>query len=164
MWVIPNQRDEFQKGRFKNYIKAYETITENLEIIETVSGLKLDFIDNTPSCSTISNSKIKETAIDNEIEKLLVNQVIIKCAHKNGEHLSPISVWPKHDGAYRLILNLKNLNNSMPYVHFKMETFSSVLKLITSSCYLASINLKNAYYSVPMHTDYTKHQKFFWKG
>ena len=65
---------------------------------------------------------------------------------------------------YRFILNLKNLNNDMPYIYFKMETLSSVLNLITPGCYLASIDLKDAYYSVPIHTDYTKYLDFFWKG
>ena len=50
-----NQCDKFQGGRLKNYIKAWETITEDPKIIETVSGLKLDFIDNPPSSSTINN-------------------------------------------------------------------------------------------------------------
>ena len=70
-----NQCDEFQGRRPKNYMKAWETKTEDpWIIIEIVSGLKLDFIDNPPSCSTISNvgfSKIDETAIDNEIENFL---------------------------------------------------------------------------------------------
>ena len=38
------------------------------------------------------------------------------------------------------------------------------LKLITSGCYLATIDLKDVYYSVTIHTDYTKYLKFFWKG
>ena len=163
----PKQCDKFQVGRLKNYIKAWETITDNPEIIETISGVKLDFLDNPPSCSTISNigfSKIEETAIDNEIENLLAKQVIIKCVHESGEYISPIFVQPKHDDTYRLILNLKNLNNDMPYVHFKMVNFSSVLNLITPGCYLASIDQEDAYYSVHIHTDYTKYLKFFWKG
>ena len=52
----------------------------------------------------------------------------------------------------------------MPYVYFKMENLSSVSNFITPGSYLASIDLKDAYYSVPIHTDYTKHLKFFWKG
>ena len=52
----------------------------------------------------------------------------------------------------------------MPYVHFKMETLSSVLSLITPGCYLASIDLKDAYYSILTHTDHSKYLKFFWKG
>ena len=51
----------------------------------------------------------------------------------------------------------------MPHVHFKMEILSSVLNLITPGCYLALTDLKDAYYSVSGHTDYTKYMKFFWK-
>lgn len=32
----PNQSDEFQGGKLKNDIKAWETITKDPEIIETV--------------------------------------------------------------------------------------------------------------------------------
>ena len=52
----------------------------------------------------------------------------------------------------------------MPYVHFKMETLSSVLSLITPGRYLASIDLKDAYYLIFIHTDHSKYLKFFWKG
>ena len=96
----PNQCDKIQGGRLKNYIKAWETTTEDPEIIETVLGLKLDFIDNLPSCSIIRNigfSKIEETAIDNETGKLLAKQVIIKCSHERGEYISPTFVRYKHD-------------------------------------------------------------------
>ena len=65
-----------------------------------------------------------------KLKKLLAKQVIIKCAHESGEYIFPNFVGPKHDGTYRLILNLKNLNKDMPYVHFKMETLSSVFNLI----------------------------------
>ena len=40
------QCDKFQGGRLKNYINAQETITEDPEIIETISCIKLDFADN----------------------------------------------------------------------------------------------------------------------
>ena len=52
----------------------------------------------------------------------------------------------------------------MPYVSFEMETLLSVLNLITPDCYLASTDLKDAYYSIPIHTNYAKYQKCFWKG
>ena len=66
-----------------------------------------------------------------------------------------IFIRQKPDGSYRLILNLKNLNEDMPYIQFKMETIQSVLSLITPRCYLASLDLKDAYYSTPIHPDHT---------
>ena len=45
-----------------------------------------------------------------------------------------------------------------------METLQSVLSPITPGCYLASLDLKDAYYSVPIHPDYTRFLKFIWKN
>ena len=42
----PKQCDKFQGRRLKNYINAQVTVTEDPEIIETVSCLKLDNTDN----------------------------------------------------------------------------------------------------------------------
>ena len=52
----------------------------------------------------------------------------------------------------------------MTYIHFKMETLQSVLSLITPGCHLSSLDLKDAYYSVPIHPDHTKFLKFIWKN
>ena len=57
---------------------------------------------------------------------------------------------PKKDGSVRIILNLKKLNESMDYQHFKMETLNHALQLMTQGCYMASIDLKDAYYSIPV--------------
>ena len=46
---------------------------------------------------------------------------------------------PKSDGSFRMILNLKKLNDHMPYIHFKMETVKSVLNVVTSNCYMAKL-------------------------
>ena len=42
-----------------------------------------------------------------------------------GEYVSPIFVKPKTDRSYRLILNLKKLDEEIPFVHFEMETLQS---------------------------------------
>ena len=76
------------------------------------------------------------------------------------ENIYLLFLYNQNMMAHRLILNLKNLNNDMPYVHFKMKTLSSVFNLISPDCYLDSIDLKDAYYSVPIDTDYTKYLKF----
>ena len=49
-----------------------------------------------------------------------------------------------------MILNLKNLNSHVEYNKFKMDTLQSILKLVTPGCYMATIDLKDAYYSVPV--------------
>ena len=63
--------------------------------------------------------------------------------------ISPIFLRPKDDGQYRMILNLKKLNEVSPYIHFKIETLASILTLVRPGSYMAKIGIKDAYYSVP---------------
>ena len=49
-----------------------------------------------------------------------------------------------------MILNLKGLNRHIEYHHFKMDTLWSAVRLMTPQCYMASLDLKDAYYSVPI--------------
>ena len=79
-----------------------------------------------------------------EIENLLHKGVIEECHHEEGEYIFPISLTPKSDGSFKMILNFKKLNDHMPYIHFKMET--DVLNLVTPNCYMAKIDIKDAYF------------------
>ena len=45
-----------------------------------------------------------------------------------------------------------------------MDNIHTVLKLITKDCWLASLDLKDAYYSVPIHAESQKSLKFSYKG
>ena len=67
------------------------------------------------------------------------------------QYISPIFTVPKKNKSeYRMILNLKELNEYIEPYHFKMETFESALKLIKPFSYFASIDLRHAYYSINM--------------
>lgn len=77
---------------------------------------------------------------------------IIKfCDLPSGEFISQIVPVPKLSGEIRIILNLKPLNEHIHFEQFKLENFNSVLNLVESNCYIASIDLKHAYYSVDIH-------------
>ena len=140
----------------------WKKLTSDKEILQAVLGLKLEFLGDPPVKSYIPQfSKQVESATNLEIQKLLVKDVITKCEHETGEYTS---IKPKPDGSCRLILNLKNLNEDMPYIYFKVEKLQSVLSLITPGCYLASLDLEDAYYSIPIHQVHTKFLIFIWKN
>ena len=44
-----------------------------------------------------------------------------------------------------------------------METLNTALKLIGEGCFMASIDLKDAYYSVPIHEEHKKLLRSEWK-
>ena len=64
----------------------------------------------------------------------------------------------------RMILNLKRLNENMPYIHFKMETIKSILTLVRPNCYMAKVDIKDAYHSVLILPEYQKYLKFYFRG
>lgn len=100
--------------------------------------------------------------IDSEVDKVLGKGVISPCAHHPNDVLSPAFTRLKKDGSNRMILNLSGLNEDVAYQHFKMDTLTSALSLITKSCFMASIDLKDAYCSVPIHPEYKKLLRFKW--
>ena len=66
----------------------------------------------------------------------------------------------KPDDSFRFILNFKKLNENNTKIHFKMETIMSILKLVTPLTYFTKIDLKDAYYTIPVSPSHQKYLKF----
>lgn len=104
-------------------------------------------------------------------QNLLTQKSLICCVNKQsnlwtwgrGIHI-PIFTRPKKDGTHRMILNLKSLNKNITHHHFKMDTVLTAVRLMKPGCFMASIDLKDAYYSVSIHSDFPKYLKFNWRG
>ena len=158
----------FKAGGLQKYYKEWQALTSDPEILQMISGQPIEFSHipyqkGVPKEKTICNLQEKQI-ISMEIEKLLSKGVIIPTLREEGEYTSPIFTRPKKDGTSRVILNLKHLNEHVLYRHFKMESLCTVLHVVKPGCYMASIDLKDAYYSVPIATEYQKYLKFQWQG
>ena len=90
----------------------------------------------------------------------LISSFIKEICHEEKEFVSPIFISHKSNGGIRLILNLKQLNKNIEYHHFKMESINTILNLITKDCFMASIDLKDAYYSVKSSENFQRYLKF----
>ena len=78
-----------------------------------------------------------------------------------GEYLSNIFFRPKKDGKIRIILNLKNLNkNYLEKIHFKIETLQSAIDAMRENCYFGSVDLSEAFYSIPIREEDRKYFRF----
>ena len=64
---------------------------------------------------------------------------------------------------FRPIINLKQLNTHMPYRHFKMEGMKDVIDLLNQGDYMIKIDLKDAYWHIPIHPSSQKYLRFQWK-
>lgn len=131
-------------GRLQQFFSAWETITSDKYILQAVKGYKIEFIDNVGPRQTHLLREIGLNAqecdiVVQEIDKLLNKGVVIESQHENGEFISNIFLRRKKDGNYRMILNLKCFNENVSKHHYKTH-----------------VDLKDAYYSVPIHQSHQK--------
>ena len=68
------------------------------------------------------------------------------------------------EDSFKLILNLKRLNENIPYIHFKMDIIKSILTLVIPNCYIANVDIMDAYYSVPILQEHQKYLKLYFRG
>ena len=137
--------------------------------MQTVTGCTIPFKNDTLPAQTgnvrISRfNKTQHQIVGKEIEKLVDKQVLELAKSEQGEYISPIFLVPKKNGTFRLILNLKEFNQNVQYCHFKMETLTAALNLIKQDCLMASVDLKDAYYGVPVYEEFRKFLRFIWNG
>ena len=52
---------------------------------------------------------------------------------------------------------------TVKYRHFKMESIRSALNLVTKYCFMCTVDLKDAYYSVKVKYEFQCYLKFQWK-
>ena len=154
-------------GRIKHHLAQWGKLTSDPHILNIVRGCKIEF--DQPPCqwqppSHPQFSSNEAETVDKEVAKVVLKGVLIKSSHEQGEYLSTVFLRPKKDGTHRLILNLKKLNKFVSYHHFKMESLKHVVSMIRPNFFVASVDLKDAYYSVPIHRDHQKFLKFEWKG
>ena len=63
-----------------------------------------------------------------------------------------------------MMLNLKTLNQYVEYNNFKTETIWTAISMMKPGCYMATIDIKDACYCVPINKVHEKYLKFKWKG
>lgn len=157
-------------GRLKQFLPKWRKITSDPHVLNAVSGYRLEFSKEMGAPSRTKPpylfrcDKAEEADIDLEISKLHDKGVIEPCQMETGEFVSNIFTRPKKDGGTRVILDLSDLNKYLQYQHFKMENIHTAIELISENSFLASVDLRDAYYTVPVHPTHRKFLKFSWKN
>lgn len=154
-------------GNLRHYLHKWKGITTDKSIINIVSGYKLKFNSQPvqlqlPNPPTLRDNEIN--AVNEAIIKLLKIGAISVAETCEGQFISNVFVVPKSTGGYRLVINLKKLNEYLISPHFKMEDFRSVCNIMEEESYMATIDLKDAYHLVPIHTSSRKFLRFYWEN
>ena len=148
------------------FIKEWQKITDNPFVLKCITGYKLHF--NRPVTQNpvpITNILVNEQdryrdAIGLSIQKGAVET----CTPCHDQFLSTYFLAPKPHGSYRFILNLRHLNEFIDAPHFKMEDIRMARNLVFSNYYMASLDLSDAFYLVPVHKSCRKFLRFEFLG
>lgn len=161
--------DDFEAGRLKNFVENWKNLTSDCQILDMVQNCHIELENDKnifdKSCNYQCRFNESESIlIEKEIQKLIDIKAIIETKEEEGQFLSPIFLRLKKNGEYRMILNLKKFNEFVTYHHFKMDTFETTLKLVNKNSYMASVDLRHAYYSIPIALDHQKLLRFTWNN
>ena len=102
--------------------------------------------------------------VEQEVLKMLEKGVIQKVVLTQGQLLSNLFLVEKKDRGNRPAINLKNLNKFILYEHFKMEGLHCLKMYLEQDDLLRKIDLKEAYFSVPLNINSQKLVRFQWSG
>ena len=80
------------------------------------------------------------------------------------EFVSNIFIVKKKDGGNRPVINLKELNQYITFLHFKMEVLQSLKSLLQKNEHMCKLDFKDAYSRVPLSQDDRKRVMFRWEG
>lgn len=160
---------EFKAGQLSQHLAFWKFLTSDPEVLDIIIGMKIHlesqvyqgFIPN-----PISFGQKETILIQKEIEKMLNKGIIVPVSNEplEGEYISNIFTRPKKDGGLRIILNLRGFNKQVCNSHFKMHTLQNAIDLMSPKAYMASIDFKDAYYSVRIDDKCQKYLRFFFQG
>ena len=69
---------------------------------------------------------------------------------KEDQVLSNIVITPKKSGGFRPVINLKQVNEFIPYEHFKMDGLKDVKNLLQQGDLMCKLDLKDASFAIPL--------------
>lgn len=108
-----------------------------------------------------------------QIEQQAMNAELHKMADTTGIELAPPHVdnfvsthflVPKSGDRWRLVFNLKPLNQFVEKAHFKMESLSVLPDLVSEGAWMAKLDLRDAFHSIPIHQRSRRFLCFHWAG
>ena len=122
-----------------------EKFIKDQEILEIVKGYRIPLL-RTPvqekSSSEWTSKRNQIFLVEKEIKKMFEKGAIKKVSQHKDQHaqnqfLSNLFLVRKKDGGYRPVINLKTLNQFVPYIHFKIEILQALKYMMKGRDYMS---------------------------
>ena len=150
-------------GRIKEFKENWALLTQDPWVLQTVQGFQLPLVAQPLQVTVPPQMQFaleQKNLISVEVQTMLEKQAITVVQPGQEGFISRMFLVPKKGGGYRPVVNLKALNRFIAEEHFKMEGFHMVKDLVKPHDWLAKIDLKDAYFLVPMDPNHYQFLQF----
>ena len=134
-------------------------------------GYCVPFLDSPPplSCTQVSFPAYRAgspqaQALRQEVEGMLAKGALEITRDPGPGFYSRLFLVEKAFGGWRPVISLSHLNEFIQLTRFKMETVASVLLSVREGDFLAFLDLKDAYFQIPIHRSLRKLLRFTLAG
>ena len=147
----------------------WKLITQDPWVLENVLGHKLELVETPVRMKAPEEPHLspeQENCMNSELSKLVQKDAISQVLNPNPSEsfISRMFLVPKKDGSQRPIVDLRDLNKFIVWEHFKMEGIHLVKHLLQKGDWMIKLDLKDAYYAVPIHQEHRRYLHVRWKG
>ena len=160
MGVDPVVGDYKPAGRLHHYERNWKLITQDQWVLQTVRGYCIDFVaephqERRPHAPVYSHDQAQ--LIRSDVGELLRKGATVELTTPSAGFYSTLFLVPKKDGGQRPVINLKALNQFVRAQHFKMEGIHTLKDLLKPGDWLAKIDLKDAFFTIPIHPGHRRY-------
>ena len=156
-------------NRLSACLPAWKNLTNDRWVLQTVMGYSIPFT-RTPYQWRIRRTTTPRgrpvRAMREAIQSLLVKGAITVVEPHPQHFISTLFLVEKGQGTgeFRPIINLKGLNRYLPKETFKMEGLHTARSLLRNGDFMMKLDLRDAYFAVPIHQDSRKYLRFLFEG
>lgn len=158
-------------GFSQQHLSYWEIQATDPWVVSTLTeGYNLQFRRRPPTCSGIRMSvvrdPVKSLALSQEVTTLLGKGAIERVDQQTllDGFYSIYFLIPKKDGGLRPILDLRGLNQYLKVLPFHMLRTAEVLQAVAQGDWFTSIDLKDAYFHVPIAPHHRRFLRFAFLG
>ena len=153
-------------GRLRHFVQNWETLIKDPWVLDLIhNGLELE-LSSEPGPNPVEEFPISDKdfhILMEEVTEMESKGAVEECFDQEGIY-SPMFVVPKKNKKLRPVWDRRFINSHHIKHHFKMESLLTVKELLQRGDYMTVIDLKDAYFHIPIAEKHWNYFRFRLRG